>query len=63
LDFIRACGRELCETYETIGLPGGFLETPDRSKCADWRADFLTDEGEKSKEYFVYFKILRRNQA
>ena len=39
------------------------MEAPDQSKCADWREYFSTDEGEKSKEYFVYFEILRQNQA
>ena len=34
-----------------------------QSKCADWRAVFSSDEGEKSQEYFVYFKISRRDQA
>ena len=39
------------------------MEAPDQSKCADWREYFSTDEGEKSKEYFVYFEIMRQNQA
>ncbi|MBQ9413441.1 MAG: hypothetical protein IJU29_10155, partial [Oscillospiraceae bacterium] len=30
---------------------------------ADCRAVFSPDEGEKSQEYFVYFKISRQNQA
>jgi hypothetical protein len=38
-------------------------EAPDQSKRADWRESFSADEGEKSTEYFVYFKILRQNQA
>ncbi|MBQ8074653.1 MAG: hypothetical protein IJ237_01580, partial [Oscillospiraceae bacterium] len=31
--------------------------------CTEWRADFSPDEGEKSQEYFVYFKILKQNQT
>jgi len=34
-----------------------------QSKYADWRADFSPDEGEKSQEYFVFFKISRQNQT
>ena len=38
-------------------------ETLIKSKCADGRGDFSPDEGEKSQEYFVYFKISRQNMA
>jgi len=38
-------------------------ETLGKPKCPDWRAVFLSDDGEKSQAYFVYVKILRRNQA
>ena len=31
--------------------------------CADWRADFLPDEVEKAKAYFVYGEHSRRRQA
>ena len=34
-----------------------------RSKYADWRADFLPAEDEKAQEYFVYFKISKQRQV
>jgi hypothetical protein len=33
------------------------------SACADWRAVFSSDKGEKTQEYFVYFQFLRQDQA
>jgi len=38
-------------------------EALNKPKCADWRADFSPDEGEKSQMYFVYIKISRQNQT
>ena len=32
-----------------------------KSACADCRADFSTDEGEKSREYSVYCKALTKS--
>jgi len=28
-----------------------------KSKCVDERADFLSGEGKKSQEYWMYFKV------
>ena len=46
-----------------IGEGDTIKETLNKSKCADCRANFLPDEGEKTQEYFVYFKFSRQNQA
>ena len=40
-----------------------FREALNESKCADWRADFSPDEGEKPQAYFVYGKVLRQNMT
>ena len=34
-----------------------------KSTCADWRADFSSDEARKAQEYFVYFKLFGQSQA
>ena len=41
----------------------GDREAPHGSKCADWRAIFPSDKGEKTQQYFVYCKFLKRSQA
>ena len=49
----------LCPTY-FFTVPKDALI---KSTCADWRADFSSDEARKAQEYFVYFKFFGQSQA
>jgi len=49
----------ICALVQGDGLRAADSE----AKCAEWRDVFLSGEGEKAQEYFVYFKVLRQSQT